>query len=252
MLKQALLLWYIIPTLLIIGIVKSPWFKGLLGEAMVNFFIWLQLDKKDYYPIKNVTLPSEGGSTQIDHVLVSKYGLFVIETKNMKGWIFGNPNQHSWTQKIYKYSSKFQNPLHQNYKHIKTLESTLGLSGNQIYSVIVFVGDCVFKTEMPDNVTYLGDFIGYIRSKREVMFSADEIRKIISRIESNRFPSSLKTHHEHVKHIKTIINEKQSIKSCPICGHTMMLRESKKGINIGKKFWGCSNYPRCKGTLNVH
>ncbi|WP_350617509.1 nuclease-related domain-containing protein, partial [Pseudomonas sp. HY7a-MNA-CIBAN-0227] len=77
----------------------------------------------------NVTLPlPNGGSTQIDHVIVSIYGIFVIETKNYKGWIFGNEKQRQWTQAFpngRKY--KFQNPLRQNYLHIKTLADLLEL-----------------------------------------------------------------------------------------------------------------------------
>ncbi|MGR5279715.1 nuclease-related domain-containing protein, partial [Vibrio rotiferianus] len=89
-----------------------------------------------------------------DHIVVSKYGIFVVETKNMKGWIFGSARQRQWTQKIYRHSSKFQNPLHQNYKHIKALETLLGCSEEHLHSVIVFIGDSTFKTEMPPNVTY--------------------------------------------------------------------------------------------------
>ena len=121
-------LWFLIPLAIIAAILKSAWFKGVVGEFIVNVSAKLFLDKKQYHLIKNVTLPTEDGSTQIDHIIVSKYGVFVVETKNMKGWIFGSPNQKTWTQKIYKHSSKFQNPLHQNYKHIKTLESLLGLN----------------------------------------------------------------------------------------------------------------------------
>jgi predicted RNA-binding Zn-ribbon protein involved in translation (DUF1610 family) len=250
-LKQALLFWYLVPILILLGILKSPWFKGLIGEAMVNLAIWLFLNKQEYHTIKNVTLPTEGGTTQIDHIIVSKYGIFVVETKNMKGWIFGDRNQKTWTQKIYRHTSKFQNPLHQNYKHTKTLESLLDLNDNQIHSVIVFVGDCTFKTEMPDNVTYAGGFIRFVKSKRDEMFSAIEVEKIIAGIESNRLSASLKTHFNHVKHVKSIVKDNQTLKSCPICGNAMILRESKQGIHVGQKFWGCSKYPQCRGTQNV-
>lgn len=251
LLKQVLLLWYFIPILLFLGILKTPWFKGLIGEAMVNIAIKLFLNKEDYFPIRNVTLPTEDGTTQIDHIIVSKYGLFVVETKNMNGWIFGSINQPTWTQKIYKRTSKFQNPLRQNFKHTKTLESSLGLNGNQIHSVIVFVGDCTFKTEMPDNVTYAGGFIRFVKSKRDVVFSPAEVEKIIAKIESNRLSPSLKTHFNHVKHVKSIVNDKQTRKSCPLCGQPMILRESKKANNVGQKFWGCSKYPQCRGILSV-
>ena len=154
-------LWYLIPIGIFIALLKSPWFKGVIGEFIVNLSAKLFLDKEKYHLIKNVTLPTEDGSTQIDHVIVSKYGVFVVETKNIKGWIFGSPNQKSWTQQIYKHKNKFQNPLHQNYKHTKVLEDLLGLSDGQMFSVVVFVGDSTFKTEMPDNVTY---GMGYILS----------------------------------------------------------------------------------------
>ena len=249
--KQVLLLWYFIPILLFLGILKYPWFKGLIGEVMVNIAIKLFLNKEDYFPIRNITLPTEDGTTQIDHIIVSKYGLFVIETKNMKGWIFGNPNQPTWTQKIYKHTSKFQNPLHQNYKHTKTLESSLGINCNQIHSVIVFVGDCTFKTDMPDNVTYAGGFIRFVKSKRDIVFSPIEVKQIIASIETNRLSPSLKTHFNHVKHVKSIVQDKQTQKSCPLCGKPMILRESKKANNLGQKFWGCSKYPQCRGTLSA-
>ena len=81
----------------------------------------------------------------------------------MKGWIFGSPKQKMWTQQIYKHKNKFQNPLHQNYKHTKTLEALLELEESQVHSVIVFIGDSTFKTPLPDNVTYGMGYIRYIR-----------------------------------------------------------------------------------------
>jgi restriction system protein len=86
-------LWYLIPIAILAAILKSPWFKGVAGEFIVNISAKLLLNKDDYHLIKNVTLPTEDGTTQMDHIIVSKYGIFVVETKNMKGWIFGNPNQ---------------------------------------------------------------------------------------------------------------------------------------------------------------
>jgi len=80
------------------------------------------------------------GTTQIDHVIVSRYGAFVVETKNMSGWIFGAERDAQWTQKFRKSSFRFQNPLRQNYKHTETPAELLGLPRDTIKSVIVFVG----------------------------------------------------------------------------------------------------------------
>ncbi len=244
-------LWYLVPFFVIVTLLKSSWFKGVFGEFIVNFSTKLFLNKEKYHLIKNVTLPTQDGSTQIDHIIVSEYGVFVVETKNMKGWIFGSPNQKTWTQKIYKHSSKFQNPLHQNYKHIKTLESLLGLNEEQIFSVIVFVGDSTFKTEMPENITNGKGYIRFIKSKVQPVLTEPEVKEITSKIESGRLTPSFKTNREHVKHVKTIVETKENNHSCPKCGGAMVLREAKKGQNIGNKFWGCSSFPKCRGVLNV-
>ncbi|MCW7553009.1 NERD domain-containing protein [Endozoicomonas gorgoniicola] len=238
--------WYIIPLLILVRLFKSPWFKGILGEATVNLAIKIKLDKRKYYLIKNITLPTEDGSTQIDHILVSENGIFVIETKNMNGWIFGSEKQKQWTQKIFKHTSKFQNPLHQNYKHAKTLASCLAISDSKIFSVIVFVGNSEFKTEMPENVTYAGGLIRYIKSRNEIIFSTTEKEALIKKIESGRLKPSPKTNREHVQHVREIKAKKESEKSCPKCGSAMIQRVSKKGANAGNKFWGCSQFPKCR------
>lgn len=196
-------------------ILNSPWFKGKTGEFIVNISAKLMLNKDEYHLIKNVTLPTEDGTTQIDHIIVSKYGIFVVETKNMKGWIFGSPNQNIWTQKIYKHSIKFQNPLYQNYKHIKTIESLLGLNDQQVHSVVVFVGESTFKTEMPENVTYGFGYIRFIKSKNKLVLNKSKIDEIVRKIEEGRLTPSFKTDKEHVKHVKHIVSEKKMGNTCP-------------------------------------
>lgn len=202
-------LWYWIPIVILAAILKSPWFKGVIGEFMVNISAKLMLNKDEYHLIKNVTLPTEDGTTQIDHIIVSKYGIFVVETKNMKGWIFGSPNQPTWTQKIYQHSYKFQNPLRQNYKHVKTIESLLGLDDQQVYPVVVFVGGCTFKTEMPENVTYGGGYIRFIKSKNQPVLAKSEVNELVRKIGEGRLTPSFKTNREHVKHVTHIVNEKK-------------------------------------------
>ena len=102
MVNEVFKLWWVLPLLLVVLIAKTPWFKGVLGEGLVNFFAWLRLPKDTYHRVHNVTLPTPDGTTQIDHVLVSRFGIFVVETKNMRGWIFGAEDQAQWTQKLFK------------------------------------------------------------------------------------------------------------------------------------------------------
>ncbi len=241
--------WYFIPIILILMFFKMPMGRGIMGEFLVNLAINIKLDKKKYHLLKNVTLPTEEGTTQIDHIIVSQYGIFVIETKNMKGWIFGDEHQKTWTQKIYKHSSKFQNPLHQNYKHTKTIESLLELEADKIFSIVTFVGESTFKTKMPKNVTKGGEFISFINSKTDKIFSEKEVHKIISMIENGQLLKTRKTNKEHITHVKKIFREKENTRICPKCGNTMILRVSNQGVNKGNKFYGCSSYPKCKYTV---
>ena len=226
-------------------------FKGIVGEIVINVAMWLKLDKDIYHRLNNITLPlADGGSTQIDHVIVSRYGIFVIETKNYKGWIFGNEKQRQWTQVIMGRKYKFQNPLRQNYKHVKTLESLLEVSAEAIHSVIVFTGDSTFKTAMPANVRRGAGYIAYIKSFRTPVLSVAEVEQIVVQIQSGRLAQTRATNRRHVEHLQTR-NDPNAEKKCRACGSAMLLRTAKRGHNAGNQFWGCSAYPACRSMQNI-
>lgn len=239
--------WFVIPFLLIISIFKSRWLKGIFGEFLVNRLL-SQLPEKHYTLIKNLTLPTQGGTTQVDHIVVSNFGIFVLETKNMKGWIFGDVYHRQWTQRIFHHTSKFQNPLHQNYKHVKTIESLLGINPQYIHSVIVFVGDSRFKTDMPENVTYGRACLQFIRKFNEPVISDSERDLLIEKLNAVRLKSGIATHIQHQKHVEELITTKVAERACSRCGAEMVLRETKRGSNVGKRFWGCSTFPRCRSV----
>jgi predicted RNA-binding Zn-ribbon protein involved in translation (DUF1610 family) len=166
----------------------------------------------------------------------------------MKGWIFGSPQQKTWTQKIYKQTTKFQNPLHQNYKHTQTLQLALELDPEKLFSLVVFVGDSDFKTDMPENVVYAGGYIRYIKSKKQLILNDSEVQAICAKIQSGRLKPSIKTHIDHVRHVKSIVEEKQrqDDNTCPKCGKPMVLRTARSGGNQGNQFLGCTGYPKCR------
>lgn len=248
LIQQLFSYWYLVLLVLATFVIKTPWFKGVFGEFKINLLINIFLSKEEYYLLKNLTLPTSGGSTQVDHILVSKYGIFVIETKNMAGWIFGGANQKQWTQTIYKHKSKFQNPIHQNYKHVKTLESLLNVGSNKLFSLVVFIGSSQFKSPMPDNVTGPATFIKYIKSKKEILLTDSEVQGLVEQIQEGKLKAGIKTNIAHVRHVKSIIEEKSKPSVCNRCGSPMVLRKVKKGDKAGNEFLGCSTYPKCRNT----
>ena len=224
-------LWGLILIIILVSFFKSPMGKGMVGEFIVNLLAKLFLDKNTYHLIKNVTLPTESGTTQIDHLIVSKYGVFVIETKNMKGWIFGSEKQEKWTQKIYKHSVSFQNPLRQNYKHTKTLATLLNIDHEKIFSLIVFVGDSEFKTKMPENVTYCRGFVKFVRSKKEKLFNRLEVKNIVESIGKIRLKENIQTYRDHVQYLKSLHSTKTNAEfsDATICVESENERSTHQG-----------------------
>jgi restriction system protein len=239
------MLSWALPLLLLITLFKSPWAKGHIGELLIRLFAHWQLDQHTYRRLHNVTLNTPDGTTQIDHVFLSVHGIFVLETKNMSGWIFGTEQQAQWTQKFPKRSFKFQNPLRQNYKHLKALEATLGVSPAHLHSVITFVGGSTFKTDMPANVTRGIAFIRYIKSFRQVVFSEAEVDDMLQALKAGRLAPSIATHREHVQQLKRR-SDPSAERCCPKCGNALVIRTRKTGANAGQQFWGCSAFPKCR------
>lgn len=190
--------------LLISAYISSPKFKGKLGEFAIKVQAKNYLGE-EYILLNDCTLPdTQNGTTQIDHILLSPYGIFVIETKNYQGWIFGGERQKSWTQKIYKKSFKFQNPLHQNYKHMKVLESILEdvIAPQYLHSLIIFTPQSTFKTVMPANVVQGNAWIEYIKQFKEDVIPAIKLKRIQYRIEKEILEKGWKTNHLHIKNLK--------------------------------------------------
>jgi hypothetical protein len=268
-------------------------FKGFVGEAFGSLAHKIMLDKTIYRELNNVTIPTPDGTTQIDHVIVSKFGILVVEAKNMSGWIFGNEKSAEWTQSFPGGKFRFQNPLRQNYRHTKCLSEFLGVEHAKLHSVVMFWGESKFKTPMPENVLDRG-YTGYIKSKSEILFTDDEVQEIVEAIQTGKLTRTWATRRQHVaslkeRHAKPITGSISFIAqpapperkvhmtkpatsselifgsvstpearakaaaepTCPVCSSPMVKRSAKRGTNAGNEFWGCSQYPRCKGIVSA-
>lgn len=241
-----------------VAYLQSPTFKGRVGEWAMNLGLKLRLDEGAYTILRNVTLPTVSGTTQVDYVVVSKFGIFVIEVKSMKGWIFGSENNRMWTQTVRGYKYPFFNPLRQNYGHLKAIQAATGLPEGCLHSVVCFVGDAIFKTEMPRNVKRGGAAITYIQSLRQEMLTDEQVRNAILDISKTRLPETAKTDAAHKRSLKA---KSELVKDalggdgdagevvCPRCGGGMVRRQVRSGTNSGRSFLGCSNYPKCRHMI---
>lgn len=222
------------------------WLKGWIGEAKTSFAMWLSLDAKIYRRHHNVIIPARNGTTQIDHLLVSPYGVFIVETKNLKGWIFGSPDHAAWTQVIFGKKYPFQNPIRQAFRQKKILSEYLELKESSIHTIIYFSGHCKFKTPLPHNVIRSG-LASCIREYRDHILSAEEIDRILKKIGILSLVPALTTK----EHVKSLHERLRSTTVCPKCGSRLVERIAKRGRDAGSKFLGCENYPTCRFTRNI-
>lgn len=227
--------------------VLKPKIKGWFGETAVAVIL-SQLDEDKYKVINDVMVRTSRGTSQIDHVVVSIYGIFVIETKNYKGWITGTESSDQWTKNMYGKKYKFRNPIKQNYGHVKALEEVLDLDESFFIPIVVFSIDSELKVKTTKTVTYTVKLNKEIRKYNEVKFEKEKIHEIVNIIQGINV-NSRETKIEHVKNIRADIKdnkEKIEKRICPKCGGILIERNGKRG-----KILGCSNYPKCRFTTDI-
>lgn len=222
-----------------------PKIKGESGEAAVGMLL-RKLPEDKYTILHNVLLKTERGSSQIDYVVVSVYGVFIIEVKNYTGWITGSETTSQWTQTIYHSKHHFMNPIHQNYGHVKAIEALINDPSVPIFPIVTFPGDCTLKLTLKQ-----ASVVKWAKLREEIekfstaeVISADRMKELTELITSSNVDSK-DTRREHLQNIQ---NEKDKIKAgiCPRCGGALVVKQGKYG-----KFLACSNYPKCRYTQHI-
>ena len=158
--------------------------KGHLGEYQIQKI--LQQLGPDYIIYGDIYVKKDEEFTQLDHIVLSKFGIFVIETKNYQGWIFGNDNQKFWTQVIYKRKERFLNPIWQNKGHIKALEAYLDYQYS-IFNIVTFTNKAEFKFKHEFTSAYVinaKNLPNTIKSNTTIVLSESEIVSLRNKIEA--------------------------------------------------------------------
>jgi len=173
------------------------------GEALLTHTLRKHFNTDDYHLLNHITLKQGDSTTQVDHILLSRFGVFVIETKDYTGWIFANAEHATWTQATFNDKYKFQNPIHQNYRHVLAVEKLLDfVPSTAIHSAVVFVGDAEFKTDVPAGVFTLPKLIEYLRACTEEVLSLNRVQFCVGRLETARLKVSQQTDVEHVQALR--------------------------------------------------
>lgn len=207
-----------------------------------------KLPEDKYSVINNLLLNNSGYTSQVDHVVVSVYGIFVIETKTYQGIIIGGENSEQWIQNIYGHKYEFRNPILQNYGHIKSLKQALGdYKSVPFISIVAFSSQANLRVSSNIPVVYWSQILDVIRGYENPVIKESDVRRITRLLIASNTDSK-ETRKDHVKNVRANVKKRQeTIASgkCPRCGGDLVLRKGKYG-----PFYGCSNYPRCTFIQN--
>jgi predicted RNA-binding Zn-ribbon protein involved in translation (DUF1610 family) len=225
--------------------------KGALGELIVSKKL-KRLKDEEYLVLNDVLLKINDSTTQIDHIVICKSGIIVIETKNFTGWIHGHEKSEYWTQTIFKNKYEIKNPIKQNWIHVYALKNILKeYSEIKYFPIVVFTGDGELKnvtTELP--VIYANRLISTIKEFNKLnSLSLDQMELISEKLNELNL-TDRKEKRNHVKQVRQKIREQkinEKRKICPKCGNQLVKRRGKFS-----KFYGCRNFPKCKFTLKIN
>lgn len=230
--------------IIILGILGAIFYKKIVGKAG-EFYVkneLKKLPKEKYLILNDILIENNNITCQIDHVVVSEFGIFVIETKQYNGYIVGNEYDKNWKQ-----NNKFyiNNPIHQNYGHIKALQNVLKLDYDKFIPIVCISSTARLKIKSKSHVLHIYELNKIILSyKKKIIDNYNEIYKTI--VNLNIVDKKRRT--QHISYEKEIKNNKEinQENTCPKCGGKLIKRNGKYG-----DFIGCSNYPKCKYTKKV-
>lgn len=221
----------------------------------------------------NCYLPkADGTTTEIDVIFLHESGVYVLESKNYSGWIFGNEAQQRWTQTLPVGRNKsakknsFMNPIIQNEVHLKWLRNYLGDTKKiPIHSYIVFSERCELKnvtvTSTVHHVIKREQLLNAIQQNAKIVgncLSVQDIDMLYEKLypltQVNKEQKQIHIENIRKKHVtmgQKEVEKNKYNRKCPRCGGELIIRTAKKGNRAGKQFWGCKNYPECKFIENI-
>lgn len=238
--------WYILISCVLIELILierllTPKIIGWFGEHWVKQAL-SKLPKEEYTIINDVMLKENEKTHQIDHLVVSKYGIFVIETKQYNGYITGSKYDEKWVRHLANGKKMYYtNPIRQNYGHVKTVEELLGLDDKGVFNIICIPSNAKLNIKHNGELTRYDTLLERIMSHKEIVIANPE--EIINRINELNIKDIIS---RKVHNIDTKLNMKHIDNNiCPKCGGQLIER---KGYSV---FLGCSNYPKCKYTRKL-
>lgn len=243
-------LWIIAIIGIIVAIIVKKNMTQVVGFAG-EYWVQKELNKLpgEYLFLSDVMLEIDGKTTQIDHIVFSKYGIFVIETKQRNTYITGNEHDKYWIVKAGRKKHYMYNPIHQNYGHKKAIEQILGLEDKQVIDIVCVSGQANLRVKS-NKVVRVERLVDRILFEKEEKI--EDYVSMAHRINAMNIVDK-KYRKQHIEDIKENINNNNEelrkevvMNRCPRCGNELVIRKGKTG-----EFVGCLSFPKCRYTKEI-
>lgn len=257
---------------------------GIIGEE--NILFELKHSNMDMIVLHDIYIETHSGlGAQIDFIVITAKIIFLIECKNLVGNIEIDSNGAFIRTIFYGHTKQKEgiySPITQSQRHYEVLkeariETSNWLKGISIkynfssfYKPLVvlanpktIVNDRYAKKEIKQQVIRADQLVATIKdivahskelhsSKKEMIAIA---QSLLNMNNDTRKDYTLK-YERLLKETKASVSSTEnasnvSVPLCPKCGAKLVIRTAQKGANVGKQFYGCSSFPKCKFTLNI-
>lgn len=213
----------------LLGILKTNHMKrqrGKEGEKIVAKALKFWVEKKNKnYVYNDITLPTNSGhTTQIDHLVLSVKGIFVIETKYLNGVIVGDVDSRQWKHINHlKKENQIYNPLMQNNGHLKHLAQILKVPMKDMTGIVTNVG----KAKLSGSINpILGKtaiergtgFAFRIWWSSDKVFTQDKIDELKAMIDDIRLDQSDEVNKKHIEYVKRFKSKKNKGNAVVVIG----------------------------------
>ncbi len=178
------LLW-LLPLAVLIFFIGSPRFLGTIGYARTRRLLQSSLPRAQYTSFHGVRLPASGGTLFYHHIVVSRFGIFVIDSLYKPGLLSGTAAQARWTQTRWFGRARFDNPVHENFLRVQALERLLGLPLSRFMPMVVLSGHKQIKPPVPAGVFTAHQLIPHIRRHSQHVLSEEQTRAAVLKIQAS-------------------------------------------------------------------
>lgn len=232
--------------LLIRGNARAVFRRGEEGERAVAGILSALPEK--FVVMNDVIVPSRTGSAQIDHVVISEYGVFVIETKNYAGFLDGDASESAWQKTHCGRTIEIRNPVMQNSSHVSALSLVLALKKERFVPLVALSPECALSERLSSSLRASGVSVvpfpsvaSFVASRRPRVLSRGDVGRLCGELSRVMYRSPL-ARRRHLRSVaRSSVRGETDYGRCPECGGKVVLVRGKAGL-----FLGCSNFPSCR------